>query len=95
MYLYTLLKQDGTQEELAQLPEEATLKQLYEWLDCTTVELIPQAYYKDEWQGRAIVWGDEEGRFKDGNHRNPHTKVIGSPFGYADCVGDLVLAEEV
>lgn len=99
MKLYTLLKQDGTQEELAQLPKEAELKQLYEWLNCSVVEIIPSDYYQPEW-GECIVWGNEEGRFNSENHRNPHTKVlIGNPaFGEEsewDCVGDLILEQDI
>lgn len=94
MYLYTLLKQDGTQEELAQVPKEVELSQLYKWLNCTTVELIPSDYYQEAWigDGDTIVWGDEEGRFNSENKRNPHTKVLGEEW---DCVGDLVLQQEV
>lgn len=90
MILYTLLKQDGTTEELAQVDKEVELSQLYKWLNCTTVELIPEPYYQDDWKG-GIVWGDEEGRFNSENKRNPHTKVL---QGW-DCVGDLVLQQEV
>lgn len=94
MILYTLLKQDGTTEELAQVPKEVDLQQLYKWLNCRTVELIPSDYYQEDWfgEGDTIVWGDEEGRFNSVNKRNPHTKVLGEGW---DCVGDLVLQQEV
>lgn len=94
MILYTLLKMDGTEEELAQVEKEVDLKQLYKWLNCTTVELIPSDYYQEAWfgEGDTIVWGDEEGRFNSENIRNPHTKVLGENW---DCVGNLVLQREV
>lgn len=62
MYVYILLNQDGTKEELAQVSEEVELSQLREWLNCRTVELVHSDYYQKEW-GNCIVWGDEEGRF--------------------------------
>lgn len=95
MILYTLLKMDGTEEELAQVPKEVELSQLYKWLNCTTIELIPNAYYKEDWANEAIVWGDEEGRFNSENKRNPHMKVLNDNTGAEwDCVGNLILQTE-
>lgn len=92
MILYTLLKMDGTEEELLQTEKEVELSQLYKWLNCTTVKLIPSDYYPDGMQG--TVFGNEEGRFNDDNHRNPHMKVLHDPMGQAwDTVGDLLLEQ--
>lgn len=61
MILYTLLKQDGTTEELLQTDKEVDLKQLYKWLNCSLVDLIPSDYYQLEWLANGkevIVWGN-------------------------------------
>lgn len=91
-YKYTLLNQNGTTELLAETDKEVDSKQLYDWLNCQLLEVIPQPYYNDKWSStETIVWGDEEARFNPSNYRNPHTKVIN---GW-DCVGDLILQQEI
>lgn len=94
-YEYTLLKQDGTTENLGVYPKKMTLDQLYKTLKCDTVQIIPPAYY--EGHGRCTMWADEEARFKEGVKRNPHFKVLHSfeAFGAGitgefDVVGDVL-----
>lgn len=99
MFVYILLKQDGTQEELDQSQHELHFDEFHKWLNCQTIELIPQPYYQEDW-GDCKVYGDEEGRFNSENKRNPHTKVLkGNPalgeVAEWDCVGDLILEQEV
>ena len=88
-YEYTLLKQDGSVENLGVYPKKATLDQLYKMLGCFTVQIIPETYY--EGHGHCTMWADEEGRFNQKNHRNPHFKVLPYPSGYEfDVVGDIL-----
>lgn len=96
-YKYTLLNQDGTAELLAQTDKEVELKQLYDWLNCQIVELIPEPYHNEIWKSEeTIVWGDEEARFNPDNKRNLHTKVLTDFEGNEwDCVGDLILQQEI
>jgi len=61
MWIYTLLNQDGTKEELAQVEKEVDIKQLYKWLNCSLVDLIPSDYYQLEWLANGtevIVWSN-------------------------------------
>lgn len=94
-YEYTLLKQDGTTENLGVYPEKMSLQQLYETLTCDTIQIIPESYY--EGHGKCTMFADEEGRFSEKNHRNPHFKVLHSfeAFGVGitgefDVVGDVL-----
>lgn len=88
-YEYTLLKQDGTTENLGVYPQKATHDQLYKMLGCFTVQIIPETYY--EGHGRCTMWADEDGRFIDTNRRNPHFKVLQDPSGYEfDVVGNVL-----
>lgn len=84
MYKYTLLKQDGSKEELG-TQKKKSLEELYETLGCQTVELIPSDYY--EGHGKCRMWADEEARFNKNNVRNPHFKVLAPGF---DIVGDVL-----
>lgn len=96
-YLYTLYKQDGTIEVLP-VSSKKSFAEMYKILNCTTIEIIPSAYYPDNF-GRATVYADEEARFSENCGRNPHFKVLkgnpalGEPLEW-DTVGDL-LKEEV
>jgi len=98
LYKYTIYKQDGTIEVLP-VSKEKDFKELYKILGCDMPESIPPAYYPEGF-GDVIVYGDEEGRFKESNHRNPHFKVlkgnvlIGEPREW-DIVGDVIKQEEV
>jgi hypothetical protein len=57
---------------------------------CTMLELIPKDYWP-EGVKFGEMWGDEEGRFNSGNHRNPHFKVLVDEFGHHwDCVGNIL-----
>lgn len=91
MYQYTLLKQDGTIDDLGQSPEKS-LEELYEILECDLVEIIPSPYYAGKGHGKCIMWGDEEGRFNSNNVRNPHFNVLAG--GY-DVVGNIVKQQSV
>lgn len=96
-YKYTLLKMDGTVEELGR-QEEMDYEAMRELLSCQMIELIPRDYYQETWGKDCLVFGDEEGRFNKDNKRNPHMKVLkGNPeLGEVeewDCVGDLLLAQ--
>lgn len=93
MYKNTLLKQDGTTQDLGTTEKELSLEQLYKILNCSIIEAIPEFYYKTE---AYICWGDEEGRFKDSNIRNPHMKAVTDVNGMVwDCVGDIVMVQKV
>ncbi len=103
-YKYTLLKQDGTTDLIGERLKEMELAEMYKLLDCHLVEVIPDSYYPDGTADTTVIFGDEEGRFKSTNHRNPHMKVLkDTGFEYAngsapaewDCVGDLLLVEEI
>ena len=94
-YEYTLLKQDGTTENLGVTPRKMNLSEIYQMLKCTTVEIIPESYY--EGHGKCTMYGDEEARFNKNNHRNPHFKVLASFSAYGasitgefDVVGNIL-----
>lgn len=96
-YQYTLLSQDGSTSDLGVRTTEMELSEMRKILNCQTIELVPSIYFDRE---EVLLWGDEEARFSSENIRNPHTKVLeGSPsFGEPaefDCVGDLILQEEI
>ncbi len=87
LYEYTLLKQDGTSEYLG-VSKQKTLKELYKILECSTIEVIPVDYYKSRKHGRrCTMWGDEEGRYKEGNTTNPHFDVLSPGW---DVVGNIL-----
>lgn len=88
LYKYTLLKQDGTVVDLAP-SHQKNFSELYLLLDCSTIQIIPRAYYK--YKGRCTVYGDEEARFSTKHKiKNPHFKDLG--FGF-DVVGDCIREE--
>lgn len=95
-YKYTLLKQDGTVEDLG-VGKKKDFREFYKILNCQMIELIPRDYYPDK-SGHATIYGDEEARFNEENYRNPHMKVLkGNPLlgemPEWDCVGDLIKEE--
>ena len=91
MYIYTLLKQNGTTEVL----DTAKTKWKYEQLRDTVggyIEIIPNSYYPKGMTG--TVYGHEEARFNSDNHTNSHLKTITDIFGDKwDTVGDLLLEQ--
>ena len=89
MYQYTLLKMDGTKEDLG-ISKKKELSEMYKILDCQLVEVIPDAYY--EGFGRVTMWGDEEGRFNENNTRNPFFKVLAPDY---DVVGNILMEKKV
>lgn len=99
-YHYKLYKQDGEVVDLG-VRDSMPVKEMYQVLDCTMVEVIPRPYYPetDKADSNVTYWGDEEGRYKDGNQRNPFMEVLqgdtklGEPAEW-DCVGNL-LREEI
>lgn len=96
MYKYTILKQDGTTDVLPVCPKKEFKGKdgLYELLGCTTIELIPDAYYEGLGHGRCTMYGDEEGRFNTKNTRNLHFKVLKDVDGAEwDVVGNIVKEE--
>ena len=97
LYKYTILKQDGTIEDLGVSPKKEFKGKggLYELLNCDTIELIPSAYYKGKGHGRCTMFGDEEGRFKSTNVRNLHFLVLRDEIfgGDYDVVGDIIKEE--
>lgn len=96
MYKYTLLKMDGTTEELETLKDEMHFERLRELLDCHTIELIPNGYYPKDWKPETICFGDEEGRFNSDNLRNPHFVVLKDDENNDwDVVGNIVKQETV
>lgn len=95
-YKYTLYKQDGTIEVIG-IGKKKDFRDFYKILNCSMIEHIPHDYYPDK-SGRAEFWGDEEGRFLETNHRNPHFKVLkGNPllgeYSEWDVVGDIIKEE--
>ncbi len=97
LYKYTRLGQDGSIEDLG-VSKKKTFNELYDILDCSTIEIIPFAYYKGLGHGRCSMYGDEEARFVIENNRNPHFNVLkgnpdlGEPAEW-DIVGDIVKEE--
>ena len=89
LYQYTILKQDGTKEVLPPCKKK-DFKELYQILNCELIEIIPSDYWSGMGHGKCSMYGDEEGRFKETNYRNPHFKVLAP--GY-DVVGDIVKEE--
>ena len=98
-YQYTLLKQDGTTEDLG-TGKQRKFDELYKILDCDLIEIIPSAYWTGKGYGKCNMYGDEEGRFKGRNHRNPHFTVLygnpdlGEPAEW-DVVGDIIMEKKV
>lgn len=92
LYQYTLLKQDGTTEDLEPSPRK-DLTELYKILNCTTVQIIPKAYYQHKNYGHCVIWGDDEGRFNTNNKRNPHFETLMDAESQEifDVVGDCLL----
>lgn len=92
-YKYTLLKQDGTREDLGTRGTEMALGTMTHVLGCKYIELIPRDYYKG-WgdMSKCIAYGDEEGRFNSENKVNPHFKDLGNGF---NVVGNILMQQEV
>lgn len=98
LYQYTIFKQDGSVETLEPCPKKQFFGEggLYGLLNCSTIELIPSAYYKGKKLGRVNMYGDEEARFNAKNHRNPHFNVLKDHLGEEwDVVGDIVMEKKV
>lgn len=96
-YKYTLLKQDGTIEDL-ETGKQKDFKEFYKILNCHTIEIIPDAYYDGYVEGKLEMYGDEEARFNSENHRNPHFKVLidkDDNNAEWDVVGDIIKEELV
>lgn len=93
-YKYTLLRQDGVRQRIASGGKRLSLNKMYEILKCSTIELIPRAYY----DGTCTMYGDEEARFSDDNKRNPFFKVLSdgehSEYDF-DVVGNVIKEERV
>jgi hypothetical protein len=92
-YKYTLLKQDGTTQDMG-VSKEKSLDEIYAILGCNMIELIPSDYWRGMGYGKCTMYGDEEGRFVETNHRNPHFRVLfdsaGNPW---DVVGNILKKE--
>jgi len=76
LWHYILLKQDGTREDLG-TRTKMTFGDMYAILNCTTIEMVPMAYWTQEFN----VWGtsiyaDEDARANNTNIRNPHFLVL-------------------
>lgn len=93
LYKYTMLYTDGTTKDLG-VSKKKTLKELYQLLDCTTVQIIPPDYYKGKIKGRCTMWSDEEARLK-GLPTNKHFNILEDKiFGDSwDVVGDVIKEE--
>jgi len=87
-YKYTIYKQDGTIEVLP-ISKKKDFEELYKILNCSIIEIIPSDYYPAGF-GHSTVYGDEEGRFNENNHRNPHFKVLADGW---DVVGNVIREE--
>lgn len=105
-YRYTLLRQDGTKEEIGIYTEELKFSGkggLYELLgNIDTIELIPNDYYEYSHKINITLdlpiicmYGDEESRYNTENHRNPWFAFFNTPGGVFDIVGDVIAEEEV
>ena len=94
-FKYTLLKQDGTIEDLGTRKEKMSLKELQSVVN-GLIEIISTAYYKEGFNPKAVVYGNEEARFSELNYRNPHFKVLFDDYGYPwDVFGDYLKEEAV
>lgn len=102
-FTYRLLKQDGTTKRIGKAVPRFDLQGLYDALGCTHVELVPPAYYPDEYAGKVVAIygnGEDDVRSRAGIVRNPHLKVLegdptlGEPAEW-DVVGDVLLEVEV
>lgn len=98
-YKYTLLKQNGTTEDLG-TGKQKGFKELYKILGCSLIQIIPDDYY-DGWADEEVeCYGDDEGRYNENNKRNPHFKVLkgnvdlGEPAEW-DVVGNIIKEELV
>lgn len=89
LYQYTILKMDGSTEALPP-SKKKDFNELYKILNCTTIEIIHSDYWKGMGHGRCTMYGDEEGRFNNNNHPNPHFKELAP--GY-NVVGNIVKEE--
>lgn len=99
LYQYTILKQDGSIEKLEPCKKK-TFKELYKILNCQLIEIIPTAYYEDKKHGRCKMYGDEEARLLETNHRNPHFNVLLGQVRIGelrewDVVGDIVKEQKI
>lgn len=104
-YQYDLYKQDGTIERIGTFEDELPfgtydgVTGLYEYLNCSTIEVIPDDYLPASmklYSATAIAFGDEDGRYKEGNERNPHCRVLRDRMNREwDVVGDVVVMSEV
>lgn len=100
IWQYILLKQDGTREDLGQRTK-MTFGDMYKILNCTTIELVPMAYWTEEFNvWGASIYADENARADNTNVRNPHFHVlegdpsIGEPEEW-DVVGNAIVELEV
>lgn len=97
LYRYTVLKQDGTKEALAD-SKRKRFREMYRLLHCSMIEVIPEAYYPPAYEQATSIYGDEEARFNEENKRNPHMLVLtgdpklGEPLEW-DVVGDVLIEE--
>lgn len=83
-YDYVLYMQDGTKREWLGV-EKQTFEQIKVLLDCDTLEPVPRQYIDENKDMHlegvtdsetAILWGNEEARFVEGNKTNHWFKVI-------------------
>jgi hypothetical protein len=90
-YKYTLYKQDGTIVDLG-TSRKKTFEEMYKILNCNLIEIIPHDYAV--FKGYYELYGDEEARYNENNHRNPHFKVLIDVLNQPwDIVGDVIKEE--
>lgn len=98
LYQYTILKQDGTKEELPP-QKKMDFDKVREILKCRTIEFIPKDYHPSWIKGFRYVMGDENAGVMINmadrvNYRNPHMEVLTDMFGEEwDVIGDLLLEQ--
>lgn len=91
LYRYTFLGQDGTTRDLGS-SKQKDFTELRELLGCSLIEVVHSDYYPADFTEDCTVYGDEEGRYLETNHINPHMKNLGGGW---NCVGDLIREEPI
>ena len=93
LYRYTLLKTDGTEQDLGTRDHEMFLHYMQKAVG-GPLELIPPAYYSHQKWGQCTVYGDEEGRFKS-KPDNLHFHMFPNGQFMPPVVGDCLRVARV
>lgn len=95
LYQYTILKTDGTIEELAPSPKK-DFKELYKIIGCETIELVPKPFHPGWIKGYRTIFADESGRLNGKAPNRNMTVAYDEIFQEAVyIVGDVVLEQKI